>query len=76
MDSVGMLLAGFGFLNLVMAALIYVSSELLFVANSARLLPSVASSKGEAMHISEGFLPLEHCIAWGVVSLPPTIASI
>lgn len=28
------------------------------------------------MHISEGFLPIEHCIAWGILSLPPTIKSI
>ena len=28
------------------------------------------------MHISEGFLPLTHCIAWGVASLPPAIISV
>ncbi len=27
------------------------------------------------MHISEGFLPLSHCIAWGAASLPPVIVS-
>jgi Cd2+/Zn2+-exporting ATPase/Cu+-exporting ATPase len=43
-DSVGVALAAFGLLNPVLAALIHVSSELLFILNSARLLPS--SSKG------------------------------
>ncbi len=28
------------------------------------------------MHISEGFLPLSHCIAWGAASLPPVIVSV
>jgi Cd2+/Zn2+-exporting ATPase/Cu+-exporting ATPase len=36
-DSVGVLLAAFGLLNPVLAALIHVSSELLFILNSARL---------------------------------------
>ena len=38
-DSVGVGMAAFGLLNPVMAALIHVSSELLFILNSARLLP-------------------------------------
>lgn len=38
-DSVGVVLAAFGLLNPVLAALIHVSSELLFIMNSARLLP-------------------------------------
>jgi Cd2+/Zn2+-exporting ATPase/Cu+-exporting ATPase len=38
-DSVGVTLAAFGLLNPVLAALIHVSSELLFILNSARLLP-------------------------------------
>jgi Cd2+/Zn2+-exporting ATPase/Cu+-exporting ATPase len=38
-DSVGVLLAAFGVLNPVLAAFIHVSSELLFILNSARLLP-------------------------------------
>jgi len=38
-DSVGMGLAAFGFLNPLMAAFIHVSSELAFILNSARLLP-------------------------------------
>ena len=40
-DSVGVGLAAFGLLNPVLAALIHVSSELLFILNSARLLPRV-----------------------------------
>lgn len=42
-DGIGVLLAAMGFLNPVFAALIHVSSELLFILNSARLLPSVAA---------------------------------
>jgi heavy metal translocating P-type ATPase len=38
-DSVGVALAGFGLLHPVLAAVIHVSSELLFILNSARLLP-------------------------------------
>jgi Cd2+/Zn2+-exporting ATPase/Cu+-exporting ATPase len=38
-DTVGVLLAALGLLNPVFAALIHVSSELLFILNSARLLP-------------------------------------
>jgi len=37
-DAVGVGLAAFGFLNPVLAALIHVSSELIFILNSARLL--------------------------------------
>jgi len=43
-DSVGMGLAAFGFLNPVLAAIIHVSSEMLFILNSARLL---AASRSE-----------------------------
>lgn len=39
-DTVGILLAAFGFLNPLLAAFIHVSSELLFILNSARLLPA------------------------------------
>jgi len=28
------------------------------------------------MHISEGFLPLSHCIAWGAAALVPTVVSV
>jgi P-type Cu+ transporter len=41
-DGAGVLLAAFGMLNPVLAALIHVSSELLFIGNSARLLPRLA----------------------------------
>lgn len=38
-DGIGVLLAAVGFLNPVIAAVIHVSSELVFICNSARLLP-------------------------------------
>jgi Cd2+/Zn2+-exporting ATPase/Cu+-exporting ATPase len=44
-DGAGVLLAAFGMLNPVFAALIHVSSELLFIANSARLLPRLAGDR-------------------------------
>lgn len=44
-DGAGVLLAALGFLNPVFAALIHVTSELLFIGNSARLLPSLARSE-------------------------------
>jgi cobalt/nickel transport system permease protein len=28
------------------------------------------------MHISEGFLPISHCIGWGIAALPPTLISV
>jgi len=43
-DGAGVLLAALGFLNPVFAALIHVTSELLFIGNSARLLPSLDRS--------------------------------
>ncbi|MBI2336154.1 MAG: cation-translocating P-type ATPase [Deltaproteobacteria bacterium] len=41
-DGVGVVLAALGFLNPILAALIHVSSELVFILNSARLLPSLS----------------------------------
>jgi heavy metal translocating P-type ATPase len=38
-DGLGVLLAAFGFLNPLLAAIIHVTSELVFILNSARLLP-------------------------------------
>jgi heavy metal translocating P-type ATPase len=38
-DAIGVLLAAFGYLSPLLAAFIHVSSELLFILNSARLLP-------------------------------------
>jgi P-type E1-E2 ATPase len=38
-DSVGVAMAAFGFLNPLLAAFIHVSSELAFILNSTRLLP-------------------------------------
>lgn len=43
-DSVGVGLAAFGFLNPLLAAFIHVSSEMVFILNSARLLPPVSSA--------------------------------
>jgi len=39
-DTIGMGMAAFGLLNPLLAALIHVSSELVFILNSARLVPS------------------------------------
>jgi Cd2+/Zn2+-exporting ATPase/Cu+-exporting ATPase len=44
-DSIGVCLAAFGFLNPLLAAFIHVSSEMAFILNSARLLPPVSSAK-------------------------------
>jgi Cd2+/Zn2+-exporting ATPase/Cu+-exporting ATPase len=44
-DGAGVCLAAFGLLNPVFAALIHVSSELLFIGNSARLLPRLARDR-------------------------------
>jgi len=45
-DSIGVGLAAFGFLNPLLAAFIHVSSEMTFILNSARLLPPVSSALG------------------------------
>ena len=47
-DSIGVGLAAFGFLNPLLAAFIHVSSEMTFILNSARLLPPISSSRGSA----------------------------
>jgi Cd2+/Zn2+-exporting ATPase/Cu+-exporting ATPase len=39
-DALGIVLAGFGFLNPLLAAAIHVGSELAFILNAARLLPA------------------------------------
>lgn len=43
-DTIGVGLAAFGFLNPLLAAFIHVSSEMAFILNSARLLPPVSSA--------------------------------
>ena len=43
-DSIGVGLAAFGFLNPLLAAFIHVSSEMAFILNSARLLPPNSSA--------------------------------
>jgi heavy metal translocating P-type ATPase len=45
-DSIGVGLAAFGFLNPLLAAFIHVSSEMTFILNSARLLPPISSPHG------------------------------
>ena len=48
-DSIGVGLAAFGFLNPLLAAFIHVSSEMIFILNSARLLPPISSTKHPAL---------------------------
>jgi cation transport ATPase len=43
-DSIGVGLAAFGFLDPLLAAFIHVSSEMTFILNSARLLPPMSSA--------------------------------
>jgi P-type E1-E2 ATPase len=43
-DGLGVMLAAFGFLSPLLAAFIHVTSELIFIMNSARLLPSGAET--------------------------------
>jgi len=50
-DTLGIGLAAFGFLNPLLAAFIHVTSELTFILNSARLLPGRA--RGQADLIAE-----------------------
>ena len=45
-DSIGVGLAAFGFLNPLLAAFFHVSSEMAFNLNCARLLPPLASMNG------------------------------
>ena len=52
-DTIGVGLAAFGFLNPLLAAFIHVSSEMAFILNSARLLPPVTSAR----ELARGFLP-------------------
>jgi len=48
-DSIGVGLAAFGFLNPLLAAFIHVSSEMIFILNSARLLPPISSTQKLAL---------------------------
>jgi P-type E1-E2 ATPase len=49
-DSVGVGMAAFGFLNPLLAALIHVASELAFILNSTRLLPGALASAPSRRH--------------------------
>jgi Cd2+/Zn2+-exporting ATPase/Cu+-exporting ATPase len=56
-DALGIGLAAFGLLNPLFAAFIHVASELTFILNSARLLPSRASADSAAATRSVASLP-------------------
>jgi heavy metal translocating P-type ATPase len=58
-DSIGIGLAAFGFLNPLLAAFIHVSSEMTFILNSARLLPPVSS----ANKLVSGLFSRSHVVA-------------
>jgi P-type Cu+ transporter len=58
-DSIGVGLAAFGFLNPLLAAFIHVSSEMIFILNSARLLPPVSSAHG----LVRGLFPQSSAVA-------------
>jgi len=53
-DALGILLASIGLLNPLLAAFIHVSSELAFILNSTRLLPTSTNGPHLAMHPTEG----------------------
>lgn len=52
-DTVGIVLAGFGLLNPLLAAFIHVASELAFIGNSARLVPARRSDGRQDTHPAE-----------------------
>jgi P-type Cu+ transporter len=47
-DSIGIILAGVGVLNPLLAAFIHVSSELAFILNSTRLIPAGKAFRGDS----------------------------
>jgi heavy metal translocating P-type ATPase len=53
-DAAGMVFAAIGFLTPVLAALIHVVSELIFILNSSRLLPSNKHASAVSSHVSKG----------------------
>src|SRR6476660_7961081 len=48
-DTLGIALAAFGFLNPLIAAFIHVASEMTFILNSARLLPAAGRPSEDAV---------------------------
>jgi len=72
-DSIGIGLAAFGFLNPLLAAFIHVSSEMAFILNSARLLPPVSSAK----QLVRGFFSQPSTFAQDLATtrLPPKMPS-
>jgi heavy metal translocating P-type ATPase len=59
-DSIGVGLAAFGFLNPLLAAFMHVSSEMIFILNSARLLPPISSANKLALGLSSQSSVLAH----------------
>lgn len=57
-DSIGVGLAAFGFLNPLLAAFIHVSSELIFILNSARLVPPTSLAKAFGASSPLGVTPV------------------
>ncbi|HET8553604.1 MAG TPA: cation-transporting P-type ATPase, partial [Rhodanobacteraceae bacterium] len=49
-DSIGMALAGLGFIHPLAAAFIHVTSELVFILNSTRMLPIGQATKAPDAH--------------------------
>jgi P-type E1-E2 ATPase len=58
-DAVGMFLAGLGFLTPLLAAFIHVASELAFILNSTRLLPSGRTS-ASIKPVTQDEIDLQH----------------
>jgi heavy metal translocating P-type ATPase len=53
-DAAGIVLAAFGFLNPLLASFIHVASELIFISNSARLLPARSSGRRKTASLIGG----------------------
>lgn len=60
MDSVGIVLTGLDFINPLLAAFIHISSELVFILNSTRMLPvghhRLGASESPAMRSASALL--------------------
>jgi Cd2+/Zn2+-exporting ATPase/Cu+-exporting ATPase len=62
-DGAGVGLAAFGLLNPLLAAFIHVSSELVFILNSTRLLPRPGKSEGAASDAASAATPVANASA-------------
>jgi Cd2+/Zn2+-exporting ATPase/Cu+-exporting ATPase len=65
-DGVGVGLAAFGFLNPVLAVLIHVTSELIFILNSARLLSRSSKASPVATARETQAIPAARQAAGGI----------